>query len=364
MKAAEGRTTDGLAGQLVEARAFLLKAAGRLPADRWSESPSPAYSPVGWHLGHIAATQARWLLPRDPVAERFGTFFDPVQTAKPTRAELPSPDELRAFLAQVLDRARERLRTSPPPGIPGLPPDFLVRNVAQHELQHAEHVQVIAALLERRLQRGAVLAEVCEPERIEFAGGVHVVLGNDDASEAYDNERPQQPVRVAPFWIEGSPATVSEFAGFVEAGGYREKAFWTDEGWGWREANAVTEPLCWADGAPEHHPVSCLSWFEADAYARFREARLPTEAEWEAARRAGLPGCGQVWEWTSSWFEPYPGFHPYPYDGYSTPWFGTHKVLRGGSWATHPRLRRPTFRNWYEPGFREIPAGVRCAGGL
>jgi formylglycine-generating enzyme required for sulfatase activity len=72
-----------------------------------------------------------------------------------------------------------------------------------------------------------------------------------------------------------------------------------------------------------------------------------------------------VWEWTSSWFEPYPGFRPYPYAGYSTPWFnGTHRVLRGASWATAQRLCRPTFRNWYEPGFREIPAGFRCAGDL
>ena len=124
-----------------------------------------------------------------------------------------------------------------------------------------------------------------------------------------------------------------------------------------------TTPFGWGD-APAHHPVSCLSWFEADAYARYRGGRLPSEPEWEAARRAGLPGCGQVWEWTSSWFEPYPGFKAYPYDGYSTPWFGTHNVLRGGSWATHARLKRPSFRNWYERGFREIPAGVRCAGGL
>jgi iron(II)-dependent oxidoreductase len=363
MRVAEGRTADGLAGQLLEARAFLWKAVARLAPERWLERVSPAYSPVGWHLGHVAVTQARWLLPRDPLADRFGPFFDPVQTAKETRGELPAPDELRAFLGQVLDRARERLRTGPLPTVPGLPPEYLVHHVAQHELQHAEHVQVIAALLTQRLHRGAVVAEVCDPVPVQFPAGVDLVIGSEDAAEAYDNERPPRPVHVAPFWIEGSPATVGDYADFVEAGGYREKSFWTEEGWRWREERAVAEPLGWGD-APEHHPVSCLSWFEADAYARFRGARLPTEVEWEAARRAGLPGSGQVWEWTSSWFEPYPGFSPYPYEGYSAPWFGTHKVLRGGSWATHPRLKRPSFRNWYEPGFREIPAGVRCAGGL
>ncbi|HWE26253.1 MAG TPA: SUMF1/EgtB/PvdO family nonheme iron enzyme [Myxococcales bacterium] len=363
MKVAEGRTADRLVGQLVEARAFLWKAAAKVALDRWADSATPSYSPVGWHLGHVAVAQARWLLPGDSVGERYGAFFDPAQTAKIARGDLPSPDELRAFLAQVLDRARERLKTGPLPEIPSLPADFLVRHVAQHELQHGEHVQVIAALFENRLHRGAVLAKVGEPSPIEFRSGIDALLGNEDASEAYDNERPPRTVRVAPFWIDSGPATVSEYAEFVDAGGYRDKALWTEEGWRWREQNGVTVPLGWGD-APAHHPVSCLSWFEAEAYARFREARLPTEMEWEAARRAGLPGWGQVWEWTSSCFEPYPGFRAYPYDGYSTPWFGTHKVLRGGSWATHPRLKRPTFRNWHEPGFREIPAGVRCAGGL
>jgi gamma-glutamyl hercynylcysteine S-oxide synthase len=362
MKVAEGRST-GLAGQLTEARAFLWKAAARLPPERWSERPSQAYSPVGWHLGHVAATQARWLLPGDPLADRFGGFFDPSLTAKTSRVELPAPDDLRGFLAQVLGRVRERLQTRPPPAFPGLPADFLVRNVAQHELQHAEHVQVVAALCDGRLQRGALLAEVREPERIELRRGFDVALGNDDEAEAYDNERPPYRVHIAPFWIDAAPATVSQFSEFVEAGGYQEKRFWSEDGWRWREEHAVTAPLGWGD-ALEEHPVSCLSWFEADAYARYRGSRLPTEAEWETARRAGLPGSGQVWEWTSSWFEPYSGFRSYPYERYSTPWFGTHKVLRGGSWATHPRIKRASFRNWYEPGFREIPAGVRCAGGL
>jgi len=258
---------------------------------------------------------------------------------------------------------RDRLQTRPAPALADLPPDFLVRHVAQHELQHAEHIQVIAALCEGRLHRGALLAEVREPARLQFPGGAAASLGSDDAAEAYDNERPAHPVRVAPFWIDASPVTVWQFAAFVDEGGYREERCWSPEGWRWRAERSIDGPLGWPD-APPDHPVSCISWFEADAYARWRGARLPTEAEWEVARRAGLPGCGQVWEWTSSWFEPFEGFRAYPYEEYSKPWFGTHKVLRGGSWATHPRLRRPSFRNWYEPGFREIPAGVRCAGGM
>ena len=363
MSAPQGAKGEGPAGQLLEARAFLLKACGRLPAERWTDRPSPSYSPVGWHLGHVAAMQARWLLPGDPVGERFGGFFDPAQTAKNVRADIPAGEDVRAWLDEVLQRVRERLRTRAPPALPGLPPDFLIRHVAQHELQHAEHVSVIAALCAGRLHRGALLAEVREPARLEFPAGATATIGSDDAAEAYDNERLAHAARLEPFWIDATPATVREFAEFVDAGGYREPGLWTDEGWRWRSVNGIDMPLGWPD-APPDHPVSCISWFEADAYARWREARLPTEAEWEAARRVGLPACGQVWEWTSSWFEPYPGFRPYPYEGYSTPWFGTHKVLRGGSWATHPRLRRPTFRNWYEPGFREIPAGVRCAGGV
>jgi len=358
-----GARGEGPTAQLAQARAFLLKALARLPDDRWGEGPSPAYSPVGWHLGHVAAMQARWLLPGDRAGERFGGFFDPTQTAKPARTELPSPEELRGWLAEVLERVFERLRTRLAPVVDGLPADFLVRHVSQHELQHAEHVQVIAALFQGRLQRGALLAEVREPARLEFPGGAAASMGSDDAAEVYDNERPAHRVRVEPFWIDAVPVTVQEFGEFVEAGGYGESRLWTPEGWRWRTENKVDGPLGWPD-APPQHPMSCLSWFEADAFARWRGVRLPSEAEWEVARRSGLPGCGQVWEWTSSWFEPYTGFRPYPYEGYSARWFGTHKVLRGGSWATHPRLKRPTFRNWYEPGFREIPAGLRCAGGL
>jgi iron(II)-dependent oxidoreductase len=145
----------------------------------------------------------------------------------------------------------------------------------------------------------------------------------------------------------------------VTAGGYREPRYWSQDGWAWRGKNDVHAPLGFEEQQADA-PVTCISWFEADAYARWRGARLPTEFELEAAR---VPPAG-VWEWTSSWFLPYPGFRSYPYLGYSTPWFGTHRVLRGGSWATSPDLVRPSLRNWYVPGFREAPTGFRCAGGI
>ncbi len=319
--------------ELIAARQFLERALLLLPEARWSERPGQVYSPVGWHAGHVAAIQARFLL-----GDERHAFFDPFQTPKDQRTDQPPPREVRRFLADVLERVCA-LRA--PPRLPGLPPEFLLRHVAQHELHHAEHIQVIAALLEDRLHRMPLPLPLRAARRLEFPGRT-VPIGSADSPQAADNESPRHQVALLPFWMDSAPVTAREFRAFVAATGYRGGP----------------------DKLDEQHPeapVTCVSWFDADAYARFCGARLPTEEEYESA----APHSAGVWEWTSSWFEPYPGFRPYPYDGYSTPWFGrTHRVLRGASWATAQRLRRRTMRNWYEPGFREIPSGFRCAGEL
>jgi formylglycine-generating enzyme required for sulfatase activity len=171
-----------------------------------------------------------------------------------------------------------------------------------------------------------------------------------------------------------------DFLEFIDLGGYRNRAWWNPEGWQWRERNAITHPIYWREQFPGQwimialdgvrplvraDPVMGISWYEADAYARFVRKRLLTEVEWEKAAQGGaIEGDGQVWEWTSNWFQPYPGFRAHPYEGYSVPYFdGQHRVLRGGSWATCRHVRRSTFRNWYHPWMREIFAGVRCAQG-
>src|SRR5439155_13489950 len=142
---------DPLIAELESARRFLKQVVDPVAEELWVRQPSPAYSPIGWHLGHVASVQARWLLPGEP--QEYEQLFDPAAVAKAARGKLPKPSELRCLLDDVLERVCAGLRAGRVPGVLGLPESFLVQHVAQHELQHAEHVQVIAALFEKRLHR-------------------------------------------------------------------------------------------------------------------------------------------------------------------------------------------------------------------
>ena len=163
--------------------------------------------------------------------------------------------------------------------------------------------------------------------------------------------------------IARRPASNAELLAFADGGGYERRELWSEQGWAWRcgQQLPALHPTI-ADGHPDA-PACHLSWFEAEAFARARGARLPSEAEWEkAACQSQLDGLGRVWEWSQSAFAGYPGFVAHPYREYSEVFFGEHyRVLRGGSWATDERVASPRFRNWDLPQRRQIFAGVRLA---
>ncbi len=183
---------------------------------------------------------------------------------------------------------------------------------------------------------------------------------------AYDNERPRHTVALGAFEIARRPVSNASWMHFSEGGGYERREWWSDEGWAWKQQHDITHHPAVAAGAPGA-PACHVSWFEAEAFARAHGARLPSEAEWERAARyehSPLQDRGAVWEWTSSSFGGYPGFVAYPYREYSEVFFGErYRVLRGGSWATSPRVKTTSFRNWDLPERRQIFAGVRLARG-
>lgn len=388
----------------------------------------PDFSPIGWHLGHAAWQRERWLLrelgEQPPLAPDLDDLFDTFRSKKGTRGRaLPDAARLHSYVEQV-DAAVERWRLQ----CAGSPAFERVSRLADnHERQHVEIVLCVRLLGELYVEvRDAPDApDGAPPDNpwLPVHGGRFTLgcsragTGAEDA-DAWDNEHEAHETRVAPFLMQRFPVSEAEWLAWMRAGGYERREWWSPEGWAWRTRCGVVAPGHWERSPDERwwrrtlsglvpaggaRPVAHLSWFEAEAHARSRGARLPTEAEWECAA-SGEPGggkrrfpwgahfdsaradvgrssgdcstlgahseglspsgiehmCGGVWEWVSDCFRPYPGFAPGLYAEYSAPWFGVrHRVARGGSWLTSPCNARTTFRNWYEPHVREPCLGVR-----
>jgi iron(II)-dependent oxidoreductase len=298
-----------------------------LEDEQLTRQVSPLQSPLAWDLAHIGYFEEHWLL-RNGNGE-LGDLYDSFAHERAERGTLPilSPGEARAYVRKVREEVLERL--------PELAKDdFLVRMVAQHELQHVETMTQTLAL--------AGLAGADQLPKVEAGGDVLVPGGpftvGSDEPWAYDNERPAHVVDLPPFRIDRALVTNAEYGEFAPS----------------------------PEAGRDDEPVQHVSFDEAEAYARWAGKRLPTEPEWEKAAKLlddELEHArGAVWQWTSSFFDGYPGFRAYPYREYSEVFFGqTYRVLRGGSWVTDPLVARTTFRNWDLPERRQIFSGIRCA---
>jgi gamma-glutamyl hercynylcysteine S-oxide synthase len=353
------------------ARRRTLELVGHLSTAELERQIDPIMSPLVWDLGHIAAYEDLWLVHRfagEPLLHpELAAVYDAFETPRTVRGEIEllDPAAARAYLDAVRARVLRTLEHRAPDPV-------LHEMVVRHELQHTETMRQameIGGLLAPGEPSLRPVAAAAGDEWVAVPGG-RFTMGAGDEGFAYDNERPAHTVDVAPFRIARRPATNGTWMHFAEGGGYERREWWSDEGWAWKEEYDITHHPAVAAGDPDA-PACHVSWFEADAFARAHGARLPTEAEWERAAtwNQGTDGSGgpvadvgQVWEWTASTFGGYPGFRPYPYREYSEVFFGDgYRVLRGGSWATDPRVATTTFRNWDLPQRRQIFAGVRLA---
>jgi iron(II)-dependent oxidoreductase len=332
---------------------------------------SPLQSPLVWDLAHIGHFEELWLLRRvggrSAVSSEYDDLYDSFAHARGERDRLPilSPHAARAYVGDVREAVLMLVpELSLDDGDPLLERGFVVGMVVQHEFQHAETMAQTLALAGLPGPAPQGPPEVSASGEVTIPGGPFT-LGSTDPW-AYDNERPAHLVELPPFRIERALVTNADYAAFVDAGGYRDRDVWSAQGWGWREAERAERPLFWDPAALPHAPVQHISFHEAEAYALWSGKRLPTEPEWEMAAKTVVGELehmtGAVWQWTSSFFDGYPGFSAFPYTEYSEAFFGgEHRVLRGGSWLTDPLVARPTFRNWDLPQRRQIFSGLRCA---
>ncbi len=349
---------------------------------------SAIVNPPLWELGHIAWF-AEWFVLREAqssapdAAQRTSMltmgddWFD--SNTVPHRARwtlgLPGAGALKTYCHEVHDRVLDKL--SREKDDTGLAP---YRLVLAHEDMHGEafaYTMQTLGVAWPAQYAGRPIPSWAQGE-IRFPGGTIEMGGRPDAGFVFDNEKWAHPSYVPAFSMDSTLVSNAQFTDFVDDNGYQQPQFWTAAGRAWLMLQEQSAPRDWRrDGKRWYcerfgrqaalignQPVRHVSLFEAQAYCVWAGRRLPSEAEWEFAASSGHAAFrwGDLWEWTCSPFEPYPGFSADAYREYSAPWFMTHQVLRGASFATRDRMRSLKYRNFYLPGRNDMFAGFRtCA---
>ncbi|MFB6346797.1 MAG: selenoneine synthase SenA [bacterium] len=388
---------------------------------------SPRLNPLLWELTHSLWFLERWTLRE---FEDLPPHFDDVdwlynspevRHGQRWAEDLVPFSEVETFASTLSDSLVKTLENNNSP-------EFLYYTTyaVLHSDMHTE------ALTYQRQTRGLAAPPVNRSDNeeppiegsnlsgdVHHSGGKYPLGADQSAPFAFDNEKWAHDVSVDPFELSRTPVTNQQFVQFVEAGGYENQSWWSDDGWQWLQQSGQNSPRYWKKKNGEwyrrffdnwqslepNHPVIYVNFYEAQAYCKWSDRRLPAEAEWELAAsgwtesnttkrtypwgdsapdetKANLDwttggtvdvgcypdgdsrqGCrqmiGNCWEWTQSQFKPFPGFEPDFYKQYSQPWFGSRKVLRGGSWMTRSRLIRNGYRSFFTPDRNDIPAGFR-----
>jgi ergothioneine biosynthesis protein EgtB len=396
-----------LSERLFATRKLTLDLAAPLSDADATIQPFPDASPAKWHLAHTTWFFETFVL-RDhvpgyrPFDERWAYIFNSYyeaegpRHARPRRGMLsrPSLEEVRTYRAHV-DEALGR-------ALPSLPQRALelVQLGINHEQQHQELflTDILATFAENPLEPayGDLPLPACfavEPLSFQRGSEGVVEIGAPDDGFAFDAERPRHRVFLAPHELANRRVMNSEWREFVEDGGYRTPTLWLSEGWDWVQREGITAPLYWRGDGTEFTlggrreidwsaPVAHISYFEADAFARWARARLPTEAEWESFAASADPNIGNqldearavvprpgggifgdVWEWTQSAFNSYPGFAPAEgaVGEYNGKFMCGQFVLKGASCATPRGHSRSSYRNFFPPTARWQFTGVRLA---
>lgn len=398
-------------------------------------------NPLLWEIGHAAWFQDNWVLQhaagQKPIHANGEQLFDSIGIKHEHRWDLPMPS--RQYIVEYVQRVRDAILELLDTETLTDKLTYFIKLSVFHEDMHTEaftYTRQTLAYSEpkfRELARETRSDEQANANNVGgdvgFSGGLFQLGAEPHSGFVFDNEKWTHPVSVQPFAMSRTAVTQQQFADFVDDRGYGRRELWSDPGWQWRQSRNADRPLYWKrEGAQwlrrhfrdfvplePNHAMIHVNWFEAEAYCRWANRRLPTEIEWEFAASSptsfaasndsiqptkrhypwggsspephhanldwqtigtvdvgwhgggdSAKGCrqmiGNVWEWTSTTFDAYPGFVVDPYKDYSRPSFGNCKVLRGGCWATRSRLMRNTWRNYYQPIRRDVFAGFRtCA---